>query len=83
MNNFEKLRNYIKRWQKDNDLNFKAIPIDNHSYLIFNHYNETVSFIFSNKYLRDECRLSIPIELLKDYTYINENDNQITFYNIQ
>lgn len=80
MNNFEELRNFIKNWQNENDKDFKTLPIDNHSSLIFNHENEIHEFIFSNKDLRLKCQSKIPKKLLLNYIQIIEQEKGMTYY---
>lgn len=74
------LQLYIKNWQKENDSDFKSLPIDNHSKLIFNHKNEIIVFIFSNKTLRDKCKRSIPLNLTADYDLIVDQEDGFTYY---
>lgn len=71
---------YINAWQKNNDVDFKSIPIDNHSYLIFNHKNQIYRFIFSNDNMRNICRASIPQKLLNNYDYMIEQEDGFTYY---
>lgn len=80
MNNIFKIINYINDWQLKNDNEFKIIPNDNHSYLIFNHKNQIYKFVFSNKYKRNKCVSTIPIELLENYSYIMEQEDGLTYY---
>ena len=79
-NKLFKLIDYINKWQKENDNNFKILPIDEHSYLIFNHKNQIYKFAFSNKHKRDECRLNIPLDILEDYCYMMEQEDGFTYY---
>lgn len=80
MNNIFKIIEYINDWQKEHDFDFKLLPIDEHSSLIFNHENQIYRFIFSNKYKRDECRLNIPLELIEHYDYMIEQEEGFTYY---
>ena len=80
MNNFNKLREFIKNWQNENDKDFKTLPVDKHSSLIFNHENEINEFVFSNERLRLSCQNNIPQELLKDYVHIINQEKGITYY---
>lgn len=80
MNDIFKIIDYIINWQQENDSEFKTLPIDEHSHLVFNHKNQIYRFIFSNKHKRDMCRLSIPRELINDYHYMIEQEDGFTFY---
>ena len=80
MKNIYKIIEYIDTWQKQNDFNFKVLPIDEHSHLIFNYKNQIYDFVFSNKIKREKCRLSIPQELLNDCQYMIEQEMGFTFY---
>lgn len=80
MNYLYELIEYINSWQKENDIDFKVLPIDEHSHLIFNYKNQIYDFIFSNKIKREKCRLSIPQKLLDNYQYAIEQENGFTFY---
>ena len=80
MNNKIKIIKYITKWQRENDFDFKTLPIDEHYYLIFNHESQIYKFVFSNKYKRDECRLSIPLELIEPYQYMIEQEDGFTYY---
>lgn len=71
---------YIDIWQKENDLEFKTLPIDDHSHLVFNHGRHIYRFIFSSKQKRDECVLHIPKELIEEYQYIIEQEDGLTYY---
>ena len=82
MDNFVKLRNFIKNWQKQNDKNFKLLPNDEHSKLIFHHNNEIIEFIFSTSILRDKCMRSIPKDFLNQYNYMINQENGMTYYKI-
>ena len=75
-----KLIEYITNWQKENDFEFKLIPIDGHSAMIFNMGNQEFKFIFSSKYKATECRMSIPSELLEDFVYIIDQEDGLTLY---
>lgn len=83
MNNLFKIIEYIINWQQENDSDFKTVPTDNHSSLIFNHENQIYKFIFSDKHTRDMCRISIPQELMKDYHYMIEQEEGFTFYSFE
>ena len=78
--NITKIIDYISKWQKENDFNFKVLPNDEHSSLVFNHKNQIYRFIFSNKFKRDKCRLSIPKELQINYDYMIEQEDGFTYY---
>ena len=80
MNNIFKIIKYIRAWQNDNDKDFKMLPNDEHACLIFNHKNQIYKFVFSNKYKRDKCRLSIPIDLQMSYDYMIEQEDGFTYY---
>ena len=80
MNNFNELRTYIRSWQIKYDKDFKPLPIDEHSSLVFNHKNEIIKFVFSNERIREECRASIPSEYLAHYQYVVEQINEFIYY---
>lgn len=80
MNNILNLIKFINEWQNEYDSEFKPIPIDNHSCLIFNYKNKNFKFIFSNEQLRNKCKDSIPLILLSDFLQIIEQEDGITFY---
>lgn len=80
MENIFKIIEYIINWQKENDSDFKTVPIDEHSHLVFNHKNQIYRFIFSDKYKRDGCRLNIPRELMTNYPYMLEQEDGFTYY---
>lgn len=80
MENIFKIIEYIVNWQNEYDSEFKTIPIDEHSHLIFNHKNQIYRFIFSNKYKRDRCRLNIPMDLMNNYHYMIEQEDGFTYY---
>ena len=46
-----KLIEYITNWQKENDSEFKLIPVDDHSAMIFNMGNQEFKFIFSLRFV--------------------------------
>lgn len=71
---------FINNWQNTNDENFKTLPNDEHSYLVFNHKNQIFRFVFSNKYKRDKCRRDIPLNLLNNYDYFIEQEDGFTYY---
>lgn len=72
--------NYINKWQNINDSDFKVIPTDNHFAMVFNLGNQEYKFIFSSKTKQRECQMSIPNELLTDFTYLIEQEEGLTFY---
>lgn len=76
-----KIINYISNWQLENDSEFKPVPTDNHSKLIFNYKNKIFTFIFSNQELRDKCKDSLSLEISYNYIISNDEDG-ITFYDI-
>lgn len=78
----EKIISYIKRWQKENDKEFKPLPTDDHEAIIFNINGQQIyKFIFSDRYKRDECRLSIPQEYFSDIFFIMiDQEEGFTFY---
>lgn len=80
MENIFKIIEYIVNWQNEHDSEFKTIPIDEHSHLIFNHKNQIYRFIFSNKYKRERCRLNIPMDLMNNYHYMIEQEDGFTYY---
>lgn len=80
MDNLMQIRNYIKQWQIENDSNYSILPIDDHKKLIFHNGREIISFDFSDKYLMEECRFSIPRELLKDYIYMIDQEDGFIYY---
>lgn len=81
--NLIKLINYIINFQKENDPNWTPLPVDEHSNLIFVQDNFKCSFEFSNSIIRDNCRLSIPLSLLKDYSYFVDQEDGFTYYKIK
>ena len=80
MNNIFKIITYVYDWQSKHDKDFQSLPVDSHSALIFNHENQIYKFLFSNKHKRDECRLTIPFELIENYNYMIEQEDGFTYY---
>ena len=81
MNKFNDIRNTIINWQKENDNEFKAVPNDEHSALIFNHYGqEIIKFIFSNKEKRELCRRAIHMKIEDKYHLYLEQEEGFTYY---
>ena len=74
--------NLIVNWQKENDEDFKPIPIDEHYYIELNNKNNIFTFIFSNKRLRDKCKSFITINAMNYFTYIHEDDKRFTYFKI-
>lgn len=82
MNNIFKIIKFITNWQNVNDKDFKNLPVDELSSLIFNYKNQIYKFIFSNKYIRQQCISSIPQNLLFEYEYMIEQEDGFTYYKI-
>lgn len=80
MNNIIKIIEFITKWQQENDSDFKVVPNDNHSSLVFNHKNQIYKFTFSTQIKRDRCRLNIPNELMNNYQYMVEQEDGFTYY---
>ena len=81
MKNIINIINYIIDWQNENDKEFKPVPIDDHSKIIFNINNQQIySFTFSSRFQRRVCYYSIPVELLEEFNYIEEQDNDIVCF---
>ena len=74
------IRNYVHNWQLEYDKNYSILPIDEHAKLIFHNGREIITFDFSDKYLMGECRLSIPLDLLKDFPYMIDQEDGFTYY---
>lgn len=74
------LISYIINWQNENDSEFKPLPVDEHSALIFNDENRIFKFIFSSKFKMSECKASIPHELIKDFQFFINQEEGFTYY---
>lgn len=80
MNNIIDIIKFISDWQNEYDNDFKPIPIDEQSTLIFNCKNQIYKFIFSDVYKRNKCRAAIPRKLMTDFTYMIEQEDGFTYY---
>lgn len=79
-NLFLELYNYIDNYQKNNDITFSSLPIDNHCKLIFNFKNQILEFIFSNSILRDDCLLNIPEEYMSQMFIRKDDETKVICY---
>ena len=77
-----KIIEFVEEWQKNNDKDFKTLPIDEHSKLIFNFGNRIYEFIFSNNCLRDKCKEELSNDIISEFTYIVDQEDGFTFYKI-
>lgn len=78
-----KIITYITEWQLKNDISFVPVPIDEISSLIFDTGRNKYIFKFSNKYLRNACRVSIPLEYLDEFKYCIEQEEGFTYYSFE
>ncbi len=82
----EELFQNIRKFQNKYDSNFKTLPVDNHSALIFNFGTYVVKFIFSTKELRRRCleNISNNSTVLYDYfEYVIEQEDGLTYYKLR
>lgn len=67
--------NFINNYQKEFDIDFKCIPIDEHEYITLNIKNVIIKFIFSNKLLQMNCISQIPQELLSNVKMVSQQED--------
>ena len=80
---FESILNLVKKiqeWQQEHDENYSNVPIDNHSYLIFNCNNCIFKFIFSNELLKNQCRNAFGLDIMEIFDYMVDQEDGFTYY---
>lgn len=77
----EKIINFQYKYDSD----FKLLPIDNHSALIFNYGSYELKFIFSNENIRKQCinHLNEQYDLNDIFDYFIEQEDGLTYYKLK